>query len=352
MKVMVIILFLPGNKHKMKSFLTRPLKIKDKSIKTRLLLSPMSGLSHIAFREIIDQFGGCGLLFSEMSSAKAIPKENPKYSKVFKWRNEEKQNLVWQILGGEPESMARAAVRIEEEGFFGVDLNFSCSTSFICKRKQGAEILKTPDHAIKIVSAIRKEISLPIFVKFRTGWTDDPQPAVNLAMALETAGADALVFHPRVAPDRRTRPPKWDYIKLVKNSVSIPVFGNGNVFTKEDCKEILEQTGCDGVSLGRIAISRPWIFAQWVNGYEPDLETYEKTICILLELLAKYFEPNIAIKRFRKFSHYFCANFMFGHSLLSQIYKSKSLDQIKKVFEKYFLKDPKLCYKPNANLFI
>ena len=120
--------------------------------------------------------------------------------------------------------MALAARRIESEGFFGVDLNFGCSVAAICKKGAGAALLKTPDRAVEIVEAVRRSVSCPLFVKYRTGWEDDPAFAVSMGRAFEAAGADALTFHPRVAPDRRSRAPKWEIIGRVKAAVDIPVF--------------------------------------------------------------------------------------------------------------------------------
>jgi tRNA-dihydrouridine synthase len=185
--------------------------------------------------------------------------------------------------------MAAAAQRIETEGFFGIDINFGCSDVSICRQSCGAAILKAPDLAAKIVAAIRKSVSIPLFVKFRTGWKDDPQAAVDLAKRFEDAGADALTYHPRVAPDRRSRPPKWEYIGMVKQTVSIPVFGNGNVFDQQDCWNMLQTTGCDGVAIGRMAIARPWLFAEWSDGLKVDKKIYFETAA--LKDLLSIFRP-------------------------------------------------------------
>ena len=119
----------------------------------------------------------------------------------------------------------------------------------VCKKQCGAALLRTPDIAEAIVAAVRKAVNIPVFVKFRTGWEDRPEGAVAMARRFEAAGADALTFHPRVAPDRRTRPPKWAYIAEVKSSVKIPVFGNGDVFDRADCERMIATTGCDGIAL-------------------------------------------------------------------------------------------------------
>ena len=210
--------------------LNRPLAIGARTIPGRLVLAPMTDLGHVAFRQLLAEFGGYGLLWSEMCGARRLPMENSRYSRCFRWREAERTHLVFQIVGSQGPRMADAARRIEAEGFFGVDLNFGCSVRAICKQGSGAQLLKTPERAGDIVAAVRRAVACPVLVKFRTGWQDDPAPAVAMARRFEAAGADALTFHPRVAPDRRTRPPRWAYIAAVKQAVRIPVFGNGNVF--------------------------------------------------------------------------------------------------------------------------
>jgi len=267
------------------SHLNRPLKIGNRTIPGRLVLAPLSKLGNVAFRELLATYGGCGLMFSEMSSSRAVQQGTPNTIAGFMWRPEELGHLVCQLFGDDPDTMGRAARQVEKAGFFGVDINFGCSVASICRHGCGAELLKTPDLAVRIVAAIRRQVSLPVFVKFRTGWQDDPQPAVDLARRFEDAGADALTFHPRVAPDRRTRPPKWAYIARVKEAVSIPVFGNGNVFSEQDCRAMLSTTGCDGVALGRLAIARPWIFAQWTQGSKLDQTIYKTSALAMIDLL-------------------------------------------------------------------
>ncbi len=333
------------------SFLTKPLSIGNEQIQTRLVLAPMTGLGHIAFRKIVSSFGGSGLLFSEMCSAKALPHENRQTSPVFKWRDEEASSLVCQIFGSDPGVMAAAAGRIEDEGFFGVDINFGCSAAAICRQGGGAELLKNPSRAVKIVAAVRKAVSIPLFVKFRTGWVDDPNPAVDLAERFEDAGADALTFHPRVSPDRRSRTPKWQYIGEVKKKVSIPVFGNGDVFDRKDCKKMLETTGCDGVAIGRIAVAKPWIFSMWTAGFEPGPDIYQKSAMEMADLLEQHYTQVRAVKLFKKFATYFTAGFRFGHNLNKQLCRADSMEDIRGNIIEAFGEVPELASRPNMNMF-
>lgn len=329
--------------------LNRPLRIADKILSKRLVFAPMTFLGHVAFRELLSEFGGCGLLFTEMCSAKTIPTENRWVSRHFRWRNEELPQLVCQIVGCDPERMAAAARRIEAEGFFGVDLNFGCSAATICRQHCGAAVLRTPGLAGRIVAEVRRAVRLPLTVKFRTGWEDDPAAAVRLGRQIEAAGADAVTFHPRVAPDRRARAPKWEYIGQLKQALRIPVFGNGNVFDADGCLRMFRQTGCDGVALGRIAIARPWAFAEWSDGIKPGPELFEKTARRLLTLTAGHFEEKEAVRRFRKFIFYFAANYRFGHTLYRQVQSCLNVSAVQEALDGFFAASPELASTPNMN---
>lgn len=330
--------------------LNQPLSIGNRTIRTRLVLAPMTMLGHVAFRELLASLGGYGLLFSEMCSARRIPHENRHVSAYFKWRDEELTTLVCQIVGDDPASMATAARIIENQGFFGVDINFGCSAASICGRNCGAALLKTPSRAAQIVAAVRNAISIPLFVKFRTGWQNDPGQAVEQARRFADAGADALTFHPRVAPDRRARPPRWDYIGMVKQAVQIPVFGNGDVFSQEDCGRMLQTTGCDGVALGRMGIAKPWIFAAWTKGFNPGANIYLDTAINLTQLMTKHFDQEKALRRYKRYALYFCANFLFGHTLYTRIHNADSLKLIQDILYDFFKTPPDLLSRPNMNL--
>ncbi len=333
-------------------YLLKDLSIKDQTIQNRIVLAPLAGLGHIALRQLISEFGGFGLLFTGMCSAKAVPTENPDISPVFNWRQQELKYLVCQIFGSDPDSMSLAAQRIEKEGFFGVDLNFGCSVAAICKKGSGAALLKNPELSGRIVKRVRESVSIPLFVKFRTGWDNNPQFAVDMARRFEDAGADALTFHPRIAPDRRSRPPQWEVIKLVEQAVDIPVFGNGNLFQAKDGIRMIEQTSCQGLSVGRMAVARPWLFAQWSNGFIPGDDIFYTTAMRMAQILLEHYDDHYAVKLFKKFSPYFCANFKFGHQILKKLVRAQTMDDIKTNLDSIFEINPETLSRPNINLFV
>lgn len=331
--------------------LNRTVRIGGRAVSSRLLLAPMAGLTHVAFRELAAEYGGFGLMFTEMCSAKALQVENPRVSPVFRWRAEELPYLSCQIFGADPETMARAAGRIASEGFFGVDINMGCSVAAVCKQGAGAALLREPDRAVEVVAGVRAAVSIPVTVKLRTGWTCDPGPAAELAARLAGAGADALIFHPRVAPDRRSRPPKWDHIRLVKQAVAIPVFGNGEVFHGSDCLRMLRETGCDGVAVGRMALARPWIFAEWTRGMEPADDIYQACAHRLLDLLEKHFAPVDALRRYKNWIGYFAANFTYGHTFAKRVRRTGDISAARRQVDAFFSTRPARNSAPNMNLF-
>ncbi len=331
------------------SRLNRPLQIGNKTIASRLVLAPMTFLGHVAFRQVLAEVGGCGLMFSEMCSAGRIPHENRHDSPYFRWRDSEVDRLAIQIVGNKPRRMALAAQRIEAEGLWGVDINLGCATKAICKHNLGAALLRDTRATLNLVSEVRQAVTCPVTVKFRTGWEDDPRFPVELARRLEDVGVDALTFHPRVAPDRRNRPARWEYIGLVKQAVTIPVFGNGDVFDDQDCLKLLQTTGCDGVALGRIGIARPWVFAQWTQDRRPSADACKDVALRLCGLLPLCFDPKGALRRFRRYAAYLAANFTFGNALYNQLRNAQDFEAIEILLHEFFRRSPKQLQRPNMN---
>jgi tRNA-dihydrouridine synthase B len=328
-----------------------PLQVGSLTLPSSLALAPMAGLGHVAFREVLGRFGGFGFMVTEMCNARAVPQESRSHSPVFRWRDEEAKSLVCQIFGGEPEVMAEAARRVEREGLLGVDINMGCSVAAICKKGYGAALLKEPGRAVAIVSAVRQAVRCPVMVKYRSGWENSPGLAVDLARRFEDAGADLLTFHPRIAPDRRSRPPKREHIRFVAQAVSIPVLGNGNAFSAEDCVTMMRDTGCAGVSIGRMAIARPWIFAQIVHGFSPGPDIYLRTALDMIDAIWAHFEPTRAIKMYKKYLPYLAANFVYGHSLWPELARGTNREDMTDNAMRVLGRMPRIASTPNAFLF-
>lgn len=330
----------------------KELRIGGKTLDNRLCLAPMAMLSHVALRRMVRVYGGCGLFFSEMSSAKAVLQENRQVSNYFKWDDDEAPNLIFQLLGTDPEVMAQAAQRLESFGFFGVDLNFSCAAGVIRKTGAGAALLKSPTVALKIVEAVRKAVTMPLTVKFRLNDAGDVKVAAAFAKSLEMAGADALTFHPRLAVDRRGRRPYWDAIGQVKQAVRIPVFGNGNIFNVATALQIMRDTGCDGLSVGRMAVARPWIFAELLGLYQAGPEDYRHVALEMARLLAETFATEQVLRRYQRFMQYFSANFLYGHNFYPRVKTATDMTAAIAATECFLDTEPEITRLPNMNQFV
>jgi len=331
--------------------LSTPLTVGDRTVPSRLVLAPMAGLGHVAFRQVLAGYGGYGFMVSEMCNARAVPEENRRFSPVFRWRDEEAGRLVIQLFGSEPEVMAAAARRVESEGLLGVDINMGCSVSAICKKGFGAALLREPERAVAVVRAVREAVRCPVMVKYRSGWENSPDLAVELARRFEDAGADLLTFHPRVAPDRRSRPPRWEHIGAVARAVSIPVLGNGNVFSAADCARMLDSTGCAGVSVGRMAIARPWIFAELSGAFSPGEDVFLEAALAVIDSIWTHYEPTRAIKMYKKYAPYLAANFVFGHSLWPDLVRGETREDMAGNAVRVLGRRPQVASTPNAFLF-
>ncbi len=336
--------------------LQSPLTFGGKPAPSRLALAPMAGLGHIVLREIIRGFGAKPLLFTGMFNAKALPTENPLKSPVFNWREEELPQLVGQIFGDKPKELAAAAKRLESEGFFGVDINMGCSVSEIVKRGGGAALLRKPDLAADIASAVAEAVNIPVLVKFRTGWEPDIAPAVELAQRFEAAGVAALCFHPRVAPDRRTQPPRLDHLREIVRAVRIPVFGNGNLQAPEDLEGMWEASGCAAFSIGRLAVARPWIFAQWADkenfsARHNEAELFRAAPYAMLAGLAAFYEASRGIPLYKRYLTYYAANFNYGSRLFGRLSRGNTYAELEARLDENLNPLPEISPRPSALLF-
>ena len=317
-----------------------------------LVLAPMVGLGHVAFREVLAEFGGFSLLVTEMCSARAVATENPATSRVFRWQPQELPRLVCQIFGSDPHDMAQAARRIAAEGFAGVDINMGCAVAAITRRGAGAALLTAPQRAEAMVQAVADAVSIPVSVKFRTVPGPDLEATCRLAQRLEAAGARWLTFHPRVAPDRRTRPARWQDIAPVVAAVRIPVLGNGDVWHPEDARAMMRQTGCAGVSIGRAAAAKPWIFAQIRGEMVPDPEIYLRVAQAMVESVWRWNPPQQALQLFRKWVPYLCANFVYGHEMARRLRRAQERTAIEEALARELDSLPPLATSPNPFLIV
>jgi len=241
-----------------------PLKIHHITIDNPYTLAPMAGHTNIAFRKLVRELGGCGLVCTELISSHALNTKGMREQslKMFDWDADESPIAV-QLFGNDASKMAEAARIVVDHGADIVDINMGCWVPKIAKKGGGAALLRDINVATEVVEAVVNAVDVPVTVKVRTGFEDGIVTAVPFAQAAEKVGAAAIAVHARFAGQGHGGDADWDIIRDVKNVVTtLPVIGNGDVHTGEDAVRMLTRTGCDGVMVGRGALGSPWVFKQ------------------------------------------------------------------------------------------
>lgn len=232
------------------------IQIGSLTLKSRVYVPPMAGVTDIVFRDIVRQVDGNCLLSTEMVSSRALmARPDARIMDL----GEDEHPIGIQIFGHEPDIMAQAAQMAEKRGADFVDINMGCPVPKITKGMDGCALMREPDLARAIISTIKNSINIPVTVKFRLGWDDDTRNAVEFGLMAEAAGVSAITVHGRTRQQLYSGKADWGWISKVKNAVSVPVFGNGDVFEPEDAIKLLEIAGCDGVAVARGSLGNPWL---------------------------------------------------------------------------------------------
>lgn len=239
------------------------MKIGNLVMEAGAALAPMAGVTDMPMR-ILCYEQGAAWAVTEMISAKGYlyAPENARAITELLRRDEHEGTLGLQLFGREPQTMAEAAARLSEQGFAFIDINMGCPAHRIVGNGEGSALMKEPDLAGEIIAATAKASAVPVTVKMRSGWDEEHINAVELAIIAQQAGASALTVHPRTRVQQYAGHSDWSIIRAVKESVSIPVIGNGDVRNADDYEQMIQETGCDAVAIGRGAQGNPWIFAE------------------------------------------------------------------------------------------
>ena len=273
------------------------------TLKNNIILAPLAGITNLPFR-LLAKEAGCALVCSEMVSANGLVYKSQKTKQMLASSAREKPLSV-QIFGADPAIMAEAAAMVESSGADILDINFGCSVKKVLKTGSGAALMRTPDTAQTLLKSVRKSIRIPLTIKIRTGWDPSGEQAVTTAKIAEACGVDAITVHPRTAKQQFNGQADWAVISTVKKMVSIPVIGNGDIFSADDAIKMLKETACDAVMIGRKAIGNPAIFARIlarINGREPGVEDLAKRFKIMIRYLnasVEYLGEDLACRMMR-----------------------------------------------------
>lgn len=317
------------------------LKIGDVEMKNQVVLAPMAGVCNPAFRLIAKEFG-TGLVCAEMVSDKAILHGN-KRTREMLFVDEREKPLSLQIFGGDRESLVEAAKVVDQETNADIiDINMGCPVPKVTKCDAGARWLLDPNKIHEMVSAVVDAVSKPVTVKMRIGWDAEHIYVVDNAKAVEAAGGKAISVHGRTREQLYTGHADWSYIKQAKESVSIPVIGNGDVSTPEDAKRMLEETGCDGVMIGRGALGNPWMLYRTVEYLktgvllpEPEAEEKIRIAILHMDRLAALKGELVAVKEMRKHLAWYLKGLKGAARIKDAIMEGTRRDEMVRILEEF-----------------
>ena len=317
-------------------------KIGNVEIKNRVILAPMAGVSNTSFRKIIKEMGA-GLIYCEMVSDKAVTFESKKTMDLLKM-DEMERPISQQIFGSDIDSFVTAAKKIYELQHPDIiDINMGCPVPKVAiKNQAGSALLKDPKKIGEIVSAVVNAVPCPVTVKIRSGWDEKHINAVEVAKVCEKAGASAIAVHARTRSQGYSGNADWNIIKQVKEAVSIPVIGNGDVTSCYLAKKMLDETKCDAVMIGRGVLGNPWLIKECVeyleNGTEPKEVTYEDKINMMrrhYQLLKEDKGEITASLEIRTFILYYLKGIKGSKEIKNKICQTKSSEEIFEILDKF-----------------
>jgi nifR3 family TIM-barrel protein len=254
------------------------------------VLAPLAGITNLPMR-LIAKEAGCGLVCSEMISSNGLVHQSGKTEKLLESIAEEKPLSV-QIFGSDPDIMAAAAKIVELSGADILDINFGCSVKKILKSGSGAALMRQPDLAEAVLRSVRRAIKIPLTIKIRTGWEKNGKDARIIAAIAEREGVDAIAIHPRLASQGFKGRADWQVISDIKQEISIPVMGNGDIVRARDAIQMVTETGCDAVMVGRAAIGNPWIFGQ-INALLEDRDFPVTDLASRFRMMKRYLGASV-----------------------------------------------------------
>ena len=323
-------------------------KIGNVEIKNRVVLAPMAGVCNSAFRRIVKEMG-CGLIYAEMVSDKAIFYKNQKTLDML-YMTDDERPISQQIFGSDKESFVTAAKYIYENMHPDIiDINMGCPVPKVALHAQaGSALLKNPEKIKEIVEAVVDAVPIPVTVKIRSGWDQNSINAIEVAKTCESAGASAICIHARTRSQGYSGKADWNIIKEVKESVSIPVIGNGDIKDIYSAKKMLDETGCDAIMIGRASLGNPWIFKEIKEYIENNKIIDSPTPLERVEMCIKHLEylkeikvTKVAVLEIRNHVAWYLKGLKESNEIKNKIYMTKDINEIENILNEYkaFIKE-------------
>ena len=317
------------------------MKIGNVEIKNNIALAPMAGVTDLPYRILCKEMG-CGLLYTEMVSAKAILYKNKNTEPLLE-TNESEKPIAVQLFGSDPEIMGNMARKLCEERTFDIiDINMGCPVPKIVNNHEGSALMKNPKLVEEILTNIVSKVDRPVTIKIRKGFDEQNVNAVEIAKVAESCGVSAIAVHGRTREQYYSGNADYKVIADVKQNVSIPVIGNGDIRGIEDAKRIYEETGCDGIMIGRAARGNPWIFRDIADYFEkgvinepPDRQEVKKMILRHAGLLIKYKGEYTGIREMRKHVAWYTTGMPHSSNIRNMVTQTESYDELAELIEKF-----------------
>lgn len=318
----------------------RNIKIGNVELENNVFLAPMAGITDRPFRMVCKEFNP-GLVYTEMVSSKGLYYKDSKTDLLLNMKDE-KRPIAVQIFGNDIEAMKYATQYVSEFADI-VDINMGCPAPKVVKNGDGSRLLLNLDLAEKIVSEVVKSSKVPVTVKIRKGWDANNIVAVEAAKRIERAGASAITIHGRTRDEFYSGTADWDIIKQVKQSVNIPVIGNGDIKSKEDAIQMFKQTGVDGIMIGRAALGNPWIFREIISGLSGELEIKTVSNEEKLKIILKHIDLEVqekgevtAVKEMRKHISWYIKNCKEASKFRDVVNKIDNRQELENSLKEYF----------------
>ena len=317
-------------------------KIGNVKIDNNVCLAPMAGVCNSAFRRIVKEMG-CGLIYAEMVSDKAICYDNEKTMDML-YMTEEERPIAQQIFGSDKESFVKAAKIIEETMHPDIiDINMGCPVPKVAVRSQaGSALLKNPKKIYEIVKAVKEAVSVPVTVKIRSGWDKENINAVEVAKTCEKAGASAIAVHPRTRSQGYSGKADWNIIKEVKQNVNIPVIGNGDIKTVDDAIKMIKETNCDAIMIGRGVLGNPYLIKQIVTYFKTGEKLSDQTPKEKMQTCLKHFNylleikpEKVAVLEMRTHAAWYLKGLFNATYVKEKLYKLKTKEEFIKTINDY-----------------